>query len=308
MEIVTCIHLPWLCLTTRGYVLAQQYHATKQGQARWNCMERFIRNSSLPTTPQRGYLACRISYATLWLADELVKLNATLGSLDKHCTLVVPVPSTLAAVDKLWIYAIGLRNADLLQEWLLESTLRSHPCSSVLMFFADLCNILFPTNVLPSAGTRNLNLCSIWKLGSTLVWWIGFLRGFKCANGTMQNIGRNQKVAQSVSPMGTILIEERQPQTKAMKSGWFQWSATRPSTPHPIWLRVLERAASQMITQITPIRKSHGLKRELLELILSRHEPHRSFIVPRTALGSGWISFFFLRFGRFALGMVLTIA
>ena len=50
---------------------------------------------------ERIYLACRISYATTWLADELVKLNATLGSLDKHCTLVVPVPSTLAAVDKL---------------------------------------------------------------------------------------------------------------------------------------------------------------------------------------------------------------
>jgi hypothetical protein len=84
-------------------------------------------------------------------------LNATLGSLDKHCTLV-PVDSW-CQFTRLWIYAIpvGSKNATLSQEWLLEPTLQSHPCSSVWMCLASLCNMLFPTCVLPSAGMRNLN-------------------------------------------------------------------------------------------------------------------------------------------------------
>ena len=85
-------------------------------------------------------------------------------SIVPHCTLV-PVDSWCQFI-RLWIYAIpvGSKNADLWQDWLLEPTLQSHPCSSVWMCLASLCNMLFPTCVLPSAGMRNLNLYSIWKL------------------------------------------------------------------------------------------------------------------------------------------------
>ena len=75
---------------------------------------------------ERGYPACRISYATTWLADELVKLwlNATLGSLALY-----PCPDSWCQFIRLWIYAIpvGSKHADLWQEWLLEPTLQSHP-------------------------------------------------------------------------------------------------------------------------------------------------------------------------------------
>ena len=56
---------------------------------------------------------------------------------------------------------MGSKNVDLFQEWLLESTLQSHPCLSAWMHLAGLCKMLFPRRVLPSAGMWNLNLCSI---------------------------------------------------------------------------------------------------------------------------------------------------
>ena len=56
------------------------------------------------------------------------------------------------------------------------------------------------------------------------------------------------------------------------------WSALHHKWPHKSL-----QSGSLMVVAVKP------LKREL-ELLLSKHEPHRSFIVPRTAWGSGWIS------------------
>ena len=266
---------------------------------------------------QKGYPACRISYATTWLADELVKLwlNATLGSLDKHCTPLYPCPDSGCQFIRLWIYAtpVGSKNADLSQEWLLKPTLQSHPCSSVWMCLASLCNMLFPTCVLPSAGMRiyiyvrsenyfdhtgkqlennsnywnsllsfdlvNVAPCSVKKTTVT---------GCPCRSETYCNGGHWRTCKDGVFGL-TGSVEA---QTKAMKSGWFQWR-TRPSTPHPgqefwsalhhKWPHKSLQSGSLMVLAVKP------LKREL-ELLLSKHEPHRSFIVPRTAWGSGWIS------------------
>ena len=61
----------------------------------------------------------------------------------------------------------------------------------------------------------------------------------------------------------TILIEERQ-QTKAMKSGWFQWR-TRPSTPHPgqefwsalhhKWPHKSLQSGSLMVLAVKPLKR-----------------------------------------------------
>ena len=154
IEIVTCIHLPWLCWNTRGYVFAQQNHATKQGQARWNCME----------AAERIYLACRISYATTWLADELVKLNATLGSLDKHCTLV-PIDSWChqhsRLLIKLWIYAMGLKDADL-----CKSDCSNPPCDHIHVRLYEcvllVCATCSSQQCFPSARINFMPVMRIW--------------------------------------------------------------------------------------------------------------------------------------------------
>ena len=174
------------------------------------------------------------------------------------------------------------------------------PCSSVWMCLASLCNMLFPTCVLPSAGMRKLSLCSIWKL----VWshgqaaWKQFnywhsLLSFDLVNVVPCSVKKTtvigcpcrsdtycNRVTEEHVKMGSLVwldhwiggsaIYESEDNThrgKATNKSHEIWiismkNQTLHSAP---WPRVLERPASQMTTQITPIRESHGPCRETSE-------------------------------------------